>query len=68
MYLGKEYTEDQINKMDCNDVNTLSNRYESVFSAQMTKSLGKSVLNLFKHSLQCAMCCQSARTKYRLRV
>ena len=31
MYLGKEYTEEQINKMDCNDVNTLLNRYESVF-------------------------------------
>ena len=30
MYLGKEYTEKQINKMDCNDVNTLLNRYESV--------------------------------------
>ena len=27
MYLGKEYTEEQINKMDCNDVNTLLNRY-----------------------------------------
>ena len=47
MYLGKEYTEEQINKMDCtcNDVNTLLNRYESVLSAQMTKSLGKSVIN-----------------------
>ena len=32
--------------MDCNDVNTLLNRYESVLSAQMTKSLGKSVINL----------------------
>ena len=41
MYLGKEYTEEQINKMDCNDVNTLLNRYESILSAQMTKSLGK---------------------------
>ena len=29
MYLGKEYTEEQINKMDCNGVNTLLNRYES---------------------------------------
>ena len=47
MYLGKEYTEDQINKMACNDVNTLLNRYESVLSAQMTKSLGKSVINLY---------------------
>ena len=34
MYLGKEYTEEQINKMDCNDVNTLLNRYESVLSAK----------------------------------
>ena len=44
-YLGKEYTEQQINEMDCTNVNTLLNRYESVLSAQMTKSLGKSVIN-----------------------
>ena len=69
MYLGKEYTEEQINKMDCNDVNTLLNRYESLLSAQMTKSLGKSVINLYSnHSLQCARCWQSARIKYRLGV
>ena len=38
MYLGKEeYTEEQINNMDYNDVNALLNRYESVLSAQMTK-------------------------------
>ena len=49
MYLGKEYTEEQINKMDCNDVNTLLNRYESVLSAQMTKSLGKSMINLYSN-------------------
>ena len=47
MYLGKEYTEEQINKMDCNDVNTLLNRYKSVLSAQMTKSLGKSIIKLY---------------------
>ena len=46
-YLGKEYTEQQINEMNCTDVNTLLNRYESVLSAQMTKSLGKSVINLY---------------------
>ena len=45
-YSGKEYTEEQINKMDCNDVSTLLNRYESVLSAQMTKSLGKMVINI----------------------
>ena len=49
MYLGKEYTEAQINEMDCNDVYTLLNRYESVLSAQMTKSLGKSVINLYSN-------------------
>ena len=49
LYLGKEYTEEEINKMDCNDVNTLLNRYESVLSAQMTKSLGKSIINLYSN-------------------
>ena len=48
-YLGKEYTEQQINEMDCNDVNTLLNRYESVLSTQMTKSLGKSVISLYSN-------------------
>ena len=49
MYSGKEYTEEQINEMDCTNVNTLLNRYESVLSAQMTKSLGKSVINLYSN-------------------
>ena len=35
--------------MDCNNVKTLLNRYESVLSAQMTKSLGKSVINLYSN-------------------
>ena len=54
MYLGKEYTEEQINKTDCNDVNTLLNRYKSVLSAQMTKSLGKSAINLYSN-LSCSV-------------
>ena len=49
MYLGKEYTEQQINEMDYTNVSTLLNRYESVLSAQMTKSLGKSVINLYSN-------------------
>ena len=53
-YLGKEYTEQQINEMDCNSVNTLLNRFESILSAQMTKSLGKSVINLCS-SLACSV-------------
>ena len=48
-YLGKEYTEQQINEMDSTYINILSNRYESVLSAQMTKSLGKSVVNLYSN-------------------
>ena len=54
MYLGKEYTEEQINKMDCNDVNTFLKRYESVLSTQMTKSLGKSIINLYSN-LACSV-------------
>ena len=49
MYLGKEYTEEQINEMDCTNVNTFLNRYESALSAQMTKSLGRSVINLYSN-------------------
>ena len=45
--LGKEYTEQQINEMDRNNIMMLSNQYKSVLSAQMTKSLGKSVINLY---------------------
>ena len=48
-YLGKEYTEQQINEMDSHNINTLSNRYESVLSAQMTKSLGRSVINPYSN-------------------
>ena len=48
-YLEKEYAEQQINEMDGNNINLLSNRYESVLSAQMTKSLGKSVINLYSN-------------------
>ena len=51
MYLGKEQ---QINEMDCNSVNALSNRYESILSSQMTKSLGKSVINLYSN-LACSV-------------
>ena len=54
MYLGKEYTEEQINEMDCNSVNALLNRYEYVLSAQMTKSLGKSIINLYSN-VACSM-------------
>ena len=35
--------------MDYNSVNTLLNRYEFVLSTQMTKSLGKSIINLYSN-------------------
>ena len=35
--------------MDCHNINALSNRCESVLSAQITKSLGKSVINLYSN-------------------
>ena len=54
MYSGKEHTDEQINEMDCTNVNMLLNRYESVLSAQMTKSLGKSVINLYS-SIACSV-------------
>ena len=38
-----------INEMDYNSINTLLNRYESILRAQMTKSLGKSVINLYSN-------------------
>ena len=46
---GEEYTEQQINEMNSNCINILSNRNESVLSTQMTKSLGKSVINLYSN-------------------
>ena len=49
MYLGKEYTEQQINEIDYHSIITLLNRYQSVLSAQMTKSLGKSGINLYSN-------------------
>ena len=40
--------------MDCTNVNTLLNRYESVLSSQMTKFLGKSIINLYSN-LACSL-------------
>ena len=40
MYLGKEYTEQQINEMDYNSISTLLNRYESVLTLQAPRGGG----------------------------
>ena len=52
--MDTEILELQITEMDYNSINTLLNRYESVLSAQMTKSLGKSVINLYSN-LACSV-------------
>ena len=39
-YLGKEYTEQQINEMDSNNIMMLSNRYESVFKCSNDQIVG----------------------------
>ena len=54
-YLGKEYTEQQIYEMDSNYINILSDKYESVLSPQMTKSLNKSVINLYSNIASSAL-------------
>ena len=35
--------------MDYNNINTLLNRCKSILRAQMTKSLGKSIINLYSN-------------------
>ena len=54
MYLCKEYTEEQINKMDCDSVNALLNRYKSLFECSNDQIVGqKHYKFIFKLSLQC---------------
>ena len=62
-YLGKEYTEQQINEMDCNSVSTLINRYESVLSVQITNSLGKSVINFYA-IIACSVLCVGSQQDF----
>ena len=47
LYLGKVYTEDQLKKLDAQEVEKLFNNYEAKLSGQMVKSLGHSVINMY---------------------
>ena len=47
LYLGKVYTEEQINKFSDEEVDKLFNNYEAKLSGQMVKSLGKSIINMY---------------------
>ena len=47
LYLGKVYTEEQLAKLNEEEVEKLFNNYEAKLSGQMVKSLGKSIINMY---------------------
>ena len=47
LYLGKVYTEDQLTKLNEEEVEKLFNNYKAKLSGQMVKSLGKSIINMY---------------------
>ena len=47
LYLGKVYTEEQINKLSDEEVDKLFNNYEAKLSGQMVKSVEKSIINMY---------------------
>ena len=47
LYLGKVYTEEQLAKLNEEEVQKLFNNYEAKLLGQMVKSLGKSIINMY---------------------
>ena len=47
LYLGKVYTEEQLQKLSKEEVEKLFNNYEAKLSGQMVKSLGKLIINTY---------------------
>ena len=47
LYLGKVYIEEQLAKLNEEEVEKLFNNYEAKLSGQMVKSLGKSIINMY---------------------
>ena len=47
LYLGKVYTEEQLAKLNEEEMEKLFNNYEAKVSGQMVKSLGKSIINMY---------------------
>ena len=47
LYLGKVYTEEQLKKLNKEEVEKLFNNYEAKLSGQMVKSLGRSIINIY---------------------
>ena len=46
-YLGKAFTEEQINKLSAEEVDKLFSNYKAKLSRQMVKSLGKSIIRMY---------------------
>ena len=49
LYLGKVYTEEQLTKLNEEEVEKLFNNYEAKLSGQMVKLLGYSIINLYSN-------------------
>ena len=47
LYLGKVYTEEQLTKLNEEEVEKLFNNYEDKLSGQMVQSLGRSIINMY---------------------
>ena len=47
LYLGKVYTEEQLTKLNKEEVEKLFNNYEAKLSGQIVKSLGRSIINMY---------------------
>ena len=47
LYLGKVYTEEQLAKLNEEEVEKLFNNYEAKLLGQMVKSLGCSIINMY---------------------
>ena len=47
MFLGVNYTPEDIEKMNSEEINQLYNKYRAVFGGRMAKSLGKTLINLY---------------------
>ena len=47
LYLGKVYTEDQLAKLNEEEVEKLFNNYEAKLSGQMVRSSGRSIINMY---------------------
>ena len=47
LYLGKSYTEDQVAKLNEEEVEKLFNNYEAKLSGQMVKSVRRLIINMY---------------------